>query len=54
MSEHAFLATMLAAVGLEVAVVGYMAYRVYRISERIEGMGAALYLEVRQVLGRSP
>ena len=53
MSEHAFLAAMLAAVGLEVAAVGYMAFRVHRISERIEGIGAAVFLEVRRVLGQS-
>ena len=53
MSEHAFLAAMLAVVGLEVAAVGYMAYRVHRTSQRIEGIGAAVYLEVRKVLGQS-
>jgi len=53
MSEHVFLAAMLAAVGLEVAAVGYMAYRVHRISERIEGVGAAVFLEVRRVLAQS-
>jgi hypothetical protein len=52
-SEHAFLAAMLAVVGLEVAWVGYMAYRVHRTSERLEGLSAAVYLEVRKVLGQS-
>lgn len=52
MSEHAFLAAMLVLVALEVSVVGYMAYRVHRTSERIEAIGAATFLEVRRVLGQ--
>ena len=51
--EHAFLAAMLAFVVLAVAFVGSMAYRVHRSSERIEGITAAVYLEVRKVLGQS-
>ncbi len=53
MSEHAFLAAMLAVVGLEAAWVGYMAYRAYRTSQQIEGISAAVYLEVRKILGQS-
>ena len=52
MTEHAFLAAMLALVGLEVVVVCYLTYRVFRIAERIEGVGAATFLEVRKILGR--
>ena len=53
MSEHAFLAAMLAFVALQVAVVGYMGYRVHRASQRIEAIGAATFLEVRRVIGQS-
>jgi hypothetical protein len=53
LGEHAFLAAMLAFVGFQVAVVGYMAYRVHRASQRIETIGAATFLEVRRVLGQS-
>ena len=53
MSEHGFLAAMLALVGLEVVALGYFTYRITRILERIEGVGAATFLEVRKVLGQS-
>ncbi len=52
MIEHGFLAAMLGLVGLEVTFVGYLAYRVFRIAERIEGVGAATFLEARKILGR--
>ena len=52
MTEHAFLAAMLALVGLEVVVLGYLTYRIFRILERVEGVGAATYLEVRKVLSQ--
>ena len=54
MTEHGFLAAMLALVGFEVAVLGlvlgYFNYRISRILERVEGVGAATFLEVRKVL----
>jgi len=53
MIEHGFLAAMLVLVGLEVVVLGYFAYRISRVLERVEGVGAAAYLEVRKVLGLS-
>jgi len=53
MIEHGFLAAMLALVGLEVVVLGYFAYRISRVLERVEGVGAPTYLEVRKVLGQS-
>ena len=53
MSEHAFLAAMLGLVGLEVVVLGYFAYRIFRLLERVEGVGAATFLEVRKVLDRA-
>jgi len=53
MIEHGFLAAMLVLVGLEVVVLRYFAYRISRVLERVEGVGAATYLEVRKVLGQS-
>jgi hypothetical protein len=53
MIEQGFLAAMLALVGLEVVVLGYFAYRISRVLERVERVGAATYLEVRKVLGQS-
>ena len=53
MIEHGFLAAMLVLVGLEVVVLGYFAYRISRVLERVEGVGAATYLEARKVLGQS-
>ena len=52
MTEHGFLAAMLALVGLEVVVLGYFSYRISRVLERVEGVGAATFLEVRKVLGQ--
>ena len=52
MTEHGFLAAMLALVGLEVVVLGYITYRIHRILERVEGVGAATFLEVRKVLNQ--
>ncbi len=57
MTEHGFLAAMLALVGLEVLALGlglgYFTYRVSRVLDRVEGVGAATFLEVRRVLGQS-
>jgi hypothetical protein len=53
MTEHGFLAVMLAIVGLEVVVLGYFAYRMSRVLDRVEGITAATYLEVRKTLGQS-
>ena len=50
MTEHWFLATMLFLVGLETAVSVYFAYRVFRKSEQLEGVTAAIYLEARKIL----
>ena len=56
-SEHAFLATILFVVSLEVAVValalGYYGYQIRRSVERTEGLTAATFLEVRKVLSQS-
>jgi hypothetical protein len=57
MTEHGFLAVMLALVGFEVVVLGlvlgYFTDRISRILDRVEGIGAATFLEVRRVLGQS-
>ena len=56
MTEHGFLAAMLALVGFEVValgvVLGYITYRIFRILERVEGVGAATFLEVRKILSQ--
>jgi len=57
MTEHGFLALMLAIVASEVVVLGlglgYFTYRIHQILERAEGVGAATFLEVRKILGQS-
>jgi len=57
MSEHGFLAAMLAVVGCEIVllglVLGYFTYRISRVLGGVEGVGAATFLEVRKVLGQS-
>jgi len=54
MTEHGFLATMLAVVIFEALAgnlaLGYLVYRVYRMSERTEGLIAATYLEAKRAL----
>jgi hypothetical protein len=56
MSEHGFLAVMLAVVVFEVVLLGlglaYFGYRISRVLGRVEGVGAATFLEVRKVLGQ--
>ncbi len=53
MTEHWFLAAMLALVGFEVVVLGYITYRIFQILERVEGVAAAAFLEVREILSQS-
>ena len=48
--EHWFLAAMLGVVGLEGVIALYVGYLVYRKSESIEGVTAAIYLEARKIL----
>ena len=54
MTEHGFLATMLAVVIFEAfagtIALGYLVDRVYRMSERNDRLIAATYLEARRVL----
>ena len=54
MTEHGFLVVMLVVAIVAGAVgdlmLGYLAYRVYRNSERTEGLIATTYLEARRAL----
>ena len=54
MTEHSFQSLMLAVVIFEALAgnlaLGYLVYRVYRMSERTEGLVAATYLEARRAL----
>jgi hypothetical protein len=49
-TEHWFMAAMLGVIGLEGLIAIYLAYRVYRKSEHIEGLTAAVYLQARKTL----
>jgi len=57
MSEHAFLALMLAVCCLEAFALGvvivYFEYRTRKSLQQIEGVSAAVFLEVRKVLSQS-
>jgi hypothetical protein len=53
MTEHTFHAVVLLLVASLNAWVGYLAYRVHRSAERIEGLTAATFLEARKALERS-
>ena len=50
MTEHWFMAAILAVNCLETLVAIYLAYKVYRRSEQLEGLMAATYLEARRSL----
>ncbi len=50
--EHGVLAAMLAIVALEAVVLGIIAYRISSVLERVEGIGAATYLEVRKAFSQ--
>jgi hypothetical protein len=56
MSEHGFLATMLAVAILEVLILGlalgYFTYRISRVLDRVKGIGTATYLEIRKTIGQ--
>ena len=57
MSDHTFLALLLAVSVLEVLVMslvlGYFGYQIHKSAERIEGLTAATYLEARKALSQS-
>ncbi len=54
MTEHGFMTVMLAVVIFEALAgnlaLGYLVYRVYRMSERTEELSAATYLEACKAL----
>ena len=52
MTEHWFLAAMLVIVAVQGVISLYIGYRVWRKSERIEGLTAAVYLEARKILSQ--
>lgn len=52
MTEHMFMVAMLVFVAI-LGVVGlYIGYRVHRMSQQIEGITAATFLEARRVLSQ--
>jgi hypothetical protein len=52
MTEHVFMIAGLVFIAAETGFVGYLAYRVYRKSEQIEGITDAAFLEARRVLSQ--
>jgi hypothetical protein len=57
MSDHAFLASVLAVVSLEtlvaIVVAVYYGYQIRKSVERTEGLTAATYLEAKKALSQS-
>jgi hypothetical protein len=52
MTEHAVMMALLVFVAVQVSFVGYLAYRVHKASQQIEGITAATFLEARRVLSQ--
>ena len=52
MTEHTFLAILVSFGLIETLVAIYLAYRVHKSSQQIEGLTAATYLEARRALER--
>ncbi len=52
MTEHWFMAAMLVIVALQGVISLYIGYKVWRKSEQIEGVTAAVYLEARKILSQ--
>ena len=52
MSDHAILGAMLVFCMILTTFVGYLAWRAFRLSQQIEGMTAAVYLEARRALSQ--
>lgn len=52
MSEHTVMMIILGWVVLNVSFTGYLAYKVFRKSEQLEGILAATYLEARRALSQ--
>jgi hypothetical protein len=51
-SEHTIMIVILGWVVLNVSFTGYLAYKVFRRSEQIEGIVAVTYLEARRALSQ--
>jgi hypothetical protein len=52
MSEHGLMIAILLFVVSQVSFVGYLAWRAFRMSQQIEGITAATFLEARRVLSQ--
>lgn len=52
MTEHVLMIAILVFVVLQVSFVGYLAWRAFRLSQQVEGITAATYLEARKVLSQ--
>jgi hypothetical protein len=52
MSEHEFLTSMLAVVGLGATAMSYIAYRIFKILHRLEVSVAPTLLELRRALAQ--
>ncbi len=50
MSDHVILGAMLIFSMILTTFVGYFAWRAFRLSQQIEGLTAATYLEARRAL----
>lgn len=50
MTEHVVMIVILVFVAAQVSFVGYLAWRAFRLSQQIEGITAATFLEARRVL----
>ena len=50
MSDHTILGAMLVFSMILTTFVGYLVWRAHRLSEQIEGLTAATYLEARRAL----
>jgi hypothetical protein len=50
MPEHSLMIVILVFVVSQVSFVGYLAWRAFRLSQQIEGLTAATYLEARRAL----
>ena len=51
-SEHGLMIAILVFVVSQVSFVGYLAWRAFRLSQQIEGLTAATYLEARRALSQ--
>lgn len=52
MTEHVLMIAILVFVVAQVSFVGYLAWRAFKLSQQIEGITAATFLEARRVLSQ--